>query len=127
MDDIAITVLASVIAHAPDRNQLVLDAGGLALSKDRSTQHAPVDYGFGLLVREDGVPFDTDLIVSGVSQEHGQVTSTAPLPYAELPVGSMVRVLPNHVCMTAASYDRYYVTSGTGGRVETEWDKVSGW
>jgi D-serine deaminase-like pyridoxal phosphate-dependent protein len=127
MEDIAISVLASVIAHDPARNRLVIDAGGLALSKDRSTQHSPVDYRYGLLVRADGSAFETDLIVADVSQEHGKVTSSAPLPFAELPVGAMVRVLPNHACMTAASYDRYYVTEGTGLALVDEWDKASGW
>src|SRR5689334_9908339 len=46
IDDIAVTVLASVIGRRP--NRLLIDAGGLALSKDRSTETAPQDYGFGL-------------------------------------------------------------------------------
>ena len=125
--DIAVSVLGTVIDHDPARNRLVLDAGGLALSKDRSTAAAPVDYGYGLLVREDGSTFGRDLVVVGVSQEHGVVSSQDPLPYAELPVGSRVRVLPNHVCMTAASYDRYYVTDGHGDAVVDEWHKATGW
>ena len=127
LDDIAISVLASVIDHDAERNRLVIDAGGLALSKDRSTEYSPIDYGYGLLVRADGSRFGADLIVAGVSQEHGQVTSVDTLPYDELPIGSMVRVLPNHVCMTAASYDRYFVTQGTGAEINDEWEKVSGW
>ena len=126
-DDIAVTVLSSVIAHDRASGRVVLDAGGLALSKDRSTEHAPVDYGFGLLVREDGTPFEQELVVRGVSQEHGVVTSGQPMPFAELPIGSRVRVLPNHVCMTAASYDRYYVTDGIGTEIADEWHKASGW
>ena len=59
IDDIAISVLASVIAHAPARNELVIDAGGLALSKDRSTEHSPADYGYGLVVRADGSRFES--------------------------------------------------------------------
>jgi D-serine deaminase-like pyridoxal phosphate-dependent protein len=127
MDDIAISVLSTVIAHDPPRNGLVLDAGALALSKDRSTRDSPVDYGYGLLTRADGSAFDSPIIVCGVSQEHGRVSASSPLPYRELPIGSMVRVLPNHACMTAASYDRYYVTRGGSVDVVDEWDKASGW
>ena len=127
IDDIAVSVLASVIAHDRRKNRIVLDAGGLALSKDRSTEKAPMDYGYGLLVREDGSRFDDSLLVTGVSQEHGEVSAQAPLPFDELPVGSRVRVLPNHVCMTAASYERYYVTDGVGTEVLDEWHKASGW
>ena len=86
-----------------------------------------MDYGYGLLVREDGSRFDDALLVTGVSQEHGEVSAKAPLPFDELSVGSRVRVLPNHVCMTAASYERYYVTDGVGTEVLDEWHKASGW
>lgn len=127
IDDIAVSVLASVIAHDPARNHLVIDAGGLALSKDRSTENSPIDYGFGLLAKADGRPFASDLIVAGVSQEHGQVTSDTRLPYDDLPIGSFVRVLPNHVCMTAASYDQYHVVDGAGTSIVGEWDKATGW
>jgi D-serine deaminase-like pyridoxal phosphate-dependent protein len=127
MDDIAITVLASVIAHDIERNTLVIDAGGLALSKDRSTEHSPIDYGYGLLLRADGTRLSVDAIVHGVHQEHGEVGSADPLPFAELPIGGLVRVMPNHACMTAAGYDRYFVTDGPGLSVVGEWDKTSGW
>lgn len=126
-DDIAVSVLATVIARDRAANRIVVDAGGLALSKDRSTADAPVDYGYGLIVRADGSRFDADPVVSSVSQEHGEVTSGAALPFDELAVGTPVRVLPNHVCMTAASYDRYYVTDGPDGAIVDEWHKASGW
>lgn len=127
MNDIAISVLASVIAHDPQRNTLMIDAGGLALSKDRSTASAPIDQGYGVVVRADGSRFAKDPIVSAVHQEHGQVTSAAALPYDELAIGTAVRVLPNHVCMTAAPYDRYFVVEGDDSIVIDEWEKVAGW
>lgn len=125
-EDIAITVLSTVIGHDRARNRLVIDAGGLALSKDRSTANSPQDFGYGLLTRVDGSAFDQKLVVGGVHQEHGEVESAAPIPYDNLPLGSFVRVLPNHVCMTAASYDRYYVTDGIGTDIVAIWDKVGG-
>lgn len=127
LEDVAITVLASVIAHDQSRNTLVIDAGGLALSKDRSTQHSPRDFGFGLLLRADGSRLQNDPVVRNVHQEHGEVHSSGPLPFAELPVGGLVRVMPNHACMTAASYDTYYVTEGSAMTVVDEWGKTSGW
>jgi D-serine deaminase-like pyridoxal phosphate-dependent protein len=60
-----------------------------------------------------------------VYQEHGLVRATSGvLPFEELPLGSRVRVLPNHVCMTAAMYDRYNVV--VGGEVR-EWSRANGW
>ncbi len=51
-DAIAVTVLASVIGRRPGR--ILVDAGGLALSKDRSTQATLHDYGYGLALDIDG-------------------------------------------------------------------------
>ncbi len=46
-DDIALSVLASVIGHYPHRNQLLVDAGALALSKDISAQEFQPKVGYG--------------------------------------------------------------------------------
>ena len=126
-DDIAVTVLATILAHDESRNRLVIDAGGLALSKDRSTQHSPRDFGYGLLQFADGSPLPVDAIVRSVHQEHGEVSADSTLPFAALPVGSAVRVVPNHVCMTAAAYDEYVVTDGRGIDVVERWEKTGGW
>ena len=52
IDAIAVTVLTSVIGRR--RGRILVDAGGLALSKDRSTEAAPHDYGYGLALDIDG-------------------------------------------------------------------------
>ena len=65
------------------------------------------------------------LNVSKVSQEHGVIPVNAESDYARLPIGGMVRVLPNHACITAAAYDRYHVIEGT--KVIDEWDRINGW
>ena len=70
-EDIALTVLASVIGRRPGR--LLVDAGGLALSKDRSTEAAPKDYGFGLMLDALGRRVFGDAIVRRAYQEHGVV------------------------------------------------------
>ncbi|MBI2584731.1 MAG: alanine racemase [Rhodospirillales bacterium] len=124
--DIAASVLASVIAHRRGENALLIDAGGLALSKDRATQALPEDQGYGLVCdMRTGTPF-AGVKVTSVHQEHGHVTADAPLPFEKLPVGAKVRVLPNHVCMTAAAYDTFHVIDGQG-RVTATWDRCHGW
>ena len=125
-EDIAVTVLASVIGLREPEHRLLIDAGGLALSKDRSTQAAPVDYGFGLVLGRDGTPRHGRSVVISAYQEHGVVQCDPGLPFPMLRVGDRVRVAPNHVCMTAAAYDRYYVVDGSG-QVIAEWDRVNGW
>jgi D-serine deaminase-like pyridoxal phosphate-dependent protein len=124
--DIAASVLASVIAHRKGENALLIDAGGLALSKDRATQALPDDQGYGLVCdMRTGEPIP-GVKVTSVHQEHGHVTADRPLPFASLPVGAKVRVLPNHVCMTAAAYDRFHVCDGDD-RIVAVWDRCHGW
>jgi len=125
-ENMAVTVLASVIHRRPAENRVVIDAGGMALSKDRSTASAPRDYGFGLVLDAFGRRSFGDAIVERANQEHGVVTAPMPLPFDRLEVGTLVRVLPNHVCMTAAAYDRYHVLEG-GDVVGEVWPRVNGW
>ena len=123
LDSIAVTVLTSVIGHRA--GQLIVDAGGLALSKDRSTEAAPVDYGFGLMLDADGQRSFGHAVVRRAYQEHG-VIETDPSYPADLRVGDLVRIAPNHTCMTAAAHDRYFVTDGEQDVVAV-WDRVNGW
>jgi len=126
LDDIAASVVATVISHKPARNQIVVDAGGLALSKDRSTAALRgQDMGYGLVVDLEGRPAFGQLTLAGVHQEHGEIQGAEPLPFDRLPIGARIRILPNHACMTTAAHDRYLVTEGSD--VRAEWDKVGGW
>jgi D-serine deaminase-like pyridoxal phosphate-dependent protein len=125
-ENMAVTVLASVIHRRPAENRVVIDAGGMALSKDRSTASAPRDYGFGLVLDLQGRQSFGEAIVERANQEHGVVAAPTPLPFDRLDVGTLVRVAPNHVCMTAAAYDHYHVLDG-GDVVIDVWDRVNGW
>ncbi|MBM3644993.1 MAG: hypothetical protein FJX02_11720 [Alphaproteobacteria bacterium] len=125
-DDLALSVLASVIGHYPHRNQLLIDAGALALSKDISAQEFRPQVGYGTIAGATVA----DMAVVGCSQEHGFVGAGAALPYDRYPVGARVRVLPNHACITAAAYDRYHVVDSgiDGGRTVVEtYDRINGW
>lgn len=126
MDDIAMTVLASVIGLRPRERRLILDAGGLALSKDRSTEATPIDYGFGLMLDVAGRPSFGHAIVRRAYQEHGVVECDPTRPFPELAIGDKVRIAPNHTCMTAAAHDRYHVVEG-GEEVQAVWNRVNGW
>jgi D-serine deaminase-like pyridoxal phosphate-dependent protein len=126
-EGIALTVLASVIGRRPERDAVLLDAGALALSKDRSTDRAPRDYGFGLVLDRAGRRAFGEAIVTRVHQEHGEARGAGEQrSLARLPVGARVRVAPNHACLTAAAHDRYHVVDG-GERVLAVWERVNGW
>jgi D-serine deaminase-like pyridoxal phosphate-dependent protein len=125
-DDIAVTVLASVIGRRPSENRIVLDAGALALSKDRSTASTRYDAGFGVVWDIDAKSAFGECVIESAYQEHGVATADRTLPFDSLPVGTKVRVAPNHSCLTAAAHDRYYVVDGSR-EVIAEWDRVNGW
>jgi len=122
-DGIALTVLTSVIGHPPGR--LLIDAGALALSKDRSTELTPNDFGFGLVLDVHGEPALGNAIVRKAYQEHG-VIEPDPDRLITTPVGTRLRVLPNHACLTAAAHDRYHVVDGSDDVVAV-WPRMNGW
>lgn len=127
VDDIALTVLATVIGHRRTRGWIITDAGWMALSRDRGTAKQAVDQGYGVVCDLSGCPYP-DLIVADANQEHGIVAlrrgSEAELP--NLPVGSRVRILPNHACATGAQHDRYYALD-EAGQVGAVWPRINGW
>ena len=129
--DIAVSVLATVTGHHRERGEIVVDAGGLALSKDRSTAAGPRDVGYGLVVDLAGGDSLPELQVVRVSQEHGIVAAPAgALPFEALPPGTRVRILPNHACMTAAAYDTYHLIEGGEGddeEITAVWPRTNGW
>lgn len=127
-EDIALSVLAEVIgrpAHRP--NEFLIDAGAFALSKDAATAALPPEKnaGFGFVCDLDGRLLP-GLRVKKTWQEHGLVVSDTPLASDAFPIGSRVRILPNHACPTAAAHDRYHVVNGTHD-VLAEWTRVNGW
>ena len=124
---IAISVLASVIDHQKEKRWTICDAGWMALSKDKGTARQKIDQSYGVVCDIAGRPIP-DILVSGLSQEHGIITNRerANGQPQSLPLGEMVRVLPNHACATSASFDRYYVVNG-GEEVIDVWHRINGW
>ncbi|WP_375778061.1 DSD1 family PLP-dependent enzyme [Bradyrhizobium sp. ma5] len=127
VEDIALSVLATVIGHRADRGWTFIDAGWMALSRDRGTAKQPIDQGYGIVCDIDGRPYP-DLIVTETNQEHGIIAlrpgSTAP--QVTLPVGTKVRILPNHACATGAQHDRYHVVAAGSDSVR-QWERFRGW
>ncbi len=128
VDDIAISVLTTVIGHQRERNWLITDAGGMALSKDRGTASQKIDYGYGLVTPiEDSKPIP-GLKVTAANQEHGIISSdNTSIPWDRFPIGTRLRVLPNHACMTAAAHDHYCVVDSGSTKILSVWDRINGW
>jgi D-serine deaminase-like pyridoxal phosphate-dependent protein len=127
-DDIALSVLTTVIGHQKERGWIMVDAGWMALSRDRGTANQKVDQGYGLVCDIEGRVLD-GLIVASANQEHGVIAlrlgSKASLP--DLPVGAQLRILPNHACATAAQFDGYEVIPADPIQPMAYWPRFRGW
>ena len=128
LDDIAVSVLATVIGRKPEKGWILIDAGWMALSRDRGTATQAVDQRYGVVCDLQGRPYP-DLLVAEASQEHGilAIRSGAGAALPDLPVGARIRILPNHACATAAQHDGYNVVSGASADVEAFWPRMRGW
>ena len=128
LDDLAISVLATVIGAKPEKGWVLVDAGWMALSRDRGTASQKVDQGYGIVCDDKGHIYD-DVIVSQASQEHGILAlrpgSTKTMP--NLPIGSRVRILPNHACAMAAQHAFYSVVNGDSPAIQARWPRMRGW
>ncbi|ANM31577.1 hypothetical protein ABI59_21450 [Acidobacteria bacterium Mor1] len=123
LEDIAIDVHTRVVGRYPERGQVLVDAGGLALSQDRSANRFDETLGYGLCL--DARRTSVGRVVQ-VNQEHGFVELDPGRRDNPPAVGERLRILPNHACMTAAMYDRYQVTED-GIRTIGVWDRTGGW
>lgn len=128
IDDIALSVLTTVIGHQAKQGWILIDAGWMAMSRDRGTAAQAVDQGYGLVCDEAGqlIP---DLMVIQANQEHGVIAvrpgSGGTLP--DLPVGTRLRILPNHACATGAQHQRYHVLPVESGAPLMTWERFGGW
>ncbi|MDR2695370.1 MAG: DSD1 family PLP-dependent enzyme [Deltaproteobacteria bacterium] len=126
MDDIALSVLTTVIGHRKEKGWAIVDAGWMAMSRDRGSARHGTDFGYGQICSPDGAPLP-GYIVSGANQEHGIVSLSGGVDakIAErFPLGSLLRVLPNHACATGAQFPEYYALAEDGMEV---WPRFYGW
>lgn len=125
-DDIAISVLTTVIGHQREKGWIIVDAGWTAMSRDRGTATQKIDQGYGLVCDERGTVID-DLIMGFTSQEHGIITLRNEVKdlSEDFPVGTRLRILPNHACATAAQFQEYHLIEDQQYR--GIWTRFNGW
>jgi D-serine deaminase-like pyridoxal phosphate-dependent protein len=125
--DIALSVLTTVIGHQQDKGWAIIDAGWMAMSRDRGTQKQRRDYGYGQVCTVDGELL-AGYTLSGANQEHG-ILSREGTPDADIarrfPVGTQLRILPNHACATGAQFPEYQALSADGQL--SAWPRFYGW
>jgi D-serine deaminase-like pyridoxal phosphate-dependent protein len=129
LEDIALSVLATVIGHQEDKCWAILDAGWMALSRDRGTSRQAHDFGYGQPCLLNGALLP-DYVVSGANQEHGILSlakaGTHDTEIAQrFPIGMKLRILPNHACATGAQFPAYHAVGPDGD--SAEWPRFYGW
>ncbi|EJL96930.1 putative amino acid aldolase or racemase [Pseudomonas sp. GM102] len=126
-DELALSVLTTVIGHQHDKGWIITDAGWMAMSRDRGTQRQRQDFGYGQVCTEAG-DWIEGALVTGANQEHGIITlgATKSANIVErFPIGSRLRILPNHACATGAQFPDYHACDAEG--VVHTWSRLHGW
>lgn len=126
-DDIALSVLSTVIGHQEEKGWAIVDAGWMAMSRDRGTQKQTHDFGYGQVCDADGKPL-SGFTMTSANQEHGIISRQGDPDLsiaARFPVGTQLRILPNHACATAAQFPEYQVVTPQGD-IQT-WPRFYGW
>lgn len=128
LEDIAVSVLGAVVGHQREKGWIIVDAGWMAMSRDRGTMKQKIDQGYGIVCDARGKPWP-DLIMTDANQEHGILAlrpgAGGALP--DLPVGALVRILPNHACATGAQHSAYQVVRGAADEISAVWPRFGGW
>jgi D-serine deaminase-like pyridoxal phosphate-dependent protein len=105
LEDCALTVVTTVVSR-PTATRAVVDAGTKTLSSDGSFQ----DDGWGMVV---GRP---ELRIARLTEEHGILVVPEGV---DLPIGTRLRVIPNHCCGTINMHDE--VVALRDGEVAETW------
>jgi D-serine deaminase-like pyridoxal phosphate-dependent protein len=119
LSDCAVSVLTTVVGSYPERGAIIVDAAALALSKDAGPTHVRPDIGYGVVCDLELRPLP-DMEIVALSQEHGKIRTGT-----HVPVGTRLRIIPNHSCLTSAMFPEYHVLDG--GSVVDVWRPVRGW
>ena len=126
MDDVALSVLTTVIGHQHEKGWALVDAGWMAMSRDRGTEKQSHDYGYGQVCDVTGRAID-GYTISSANQEHGILSRAGEVDgdiAKRFPVGTLLRILPNHACATAAQFPEYVAV---GDESPQNWARFYGW
>jgi len=114
--DIAVALIAPVVAVYPQRQAAAIWGGAVHLSKDLySDSEGHTVYGALCPLAADGSWGEPlkDLRLSALSQEHGMISADKPEALDGLREGQLLAVLPAHSCLTADLMGSYCLPDGT--------------
>eukprot|EP01032_Pedospumella_encystans_P030881 gene30881-34852_t len=115
------------IGHQAEKGWAILDAGWMAMSRDRGTAKQKHDFGYGQACDLEGRVIE-GYVLSGANQEHGILSladGTAADIVERFPIGTRLRILPNHACATGAQFPEYQALAQDGSL--RAWPRLHGW
>lgn len=122
--EIAGTVLTTVISSYSQRNEELIDAGVLSLTRE-SSRYA----GHGLCISlkdfSSERSLDIDWYVDRVSQEHGIIKKKSSSKEF-INLGEKLAILPQHACIVMAQFPHYFIIDDEG-KVKDIWIPSRGW
>lgn len=117
LEQVAVLVVAEIVSTYPGRGtgpgEQLIDAGVLSLARETSKFA-----GYGKLADND------DWIVGRISQEHGILTTENDKAQF-LKYGTKVKILPQHACISCASFPYYFILKD--GKVDDVWVPAKWW
>ncbi|MEM6641494.1 MAG: alanine racemase [Bacteroidota bacterium] len=111
VEEIAVCLACPVVAIHPDRNEVIVQAGAVHLSKDYIEEEAGKT--FGKAVRLDSSGWSRQIMgnVVRLSQEHGTIRLEDP-ELASVKIGDLLGIIPVHSCLAADLQGHYISTKG---------------
>lgn len=135
VESIAGRVLTRVIGHYNDKhrpNTILMDAGATALTKETTPQGGMAALCIAGQAQEHSA--SVYKLTQEVSMARGTNDSNStPQLLQECPLGSLLTLLPNHSCLAAACFEKYYIIDDPTGQfapdtpIVEEWEPVKGW
>ncbi|GAF01484.1 alanine racemase [Saccharicrinis fermentans] len=114
MNDVAVCMAAPVLATHPQRNEIVVHAGAIHLSKEYiQLPNGNISYGKVVKINH-ALEWDThDIIgeVKSLSQEHGVISANKKI-FAHIQPGDILGIIPVHSCLTAHLMKHFLTTEG---------------
>ncbi|HSH37377.1 MAG TPA: alanine racemase [Chthoniobacterales bacterium] len=107
VEQVALTVLATVVSRNAD--YLIVDAGSKVLTSDLGAHGTAGAGGYGIALPVNAPESGTSgLHVARLSEEHGFIERAG----SDLPIGTKLRIVPNHACPVVNLADELIIVSG---------------
>lgn len=111
-EDIAVALATPIVDIKQERNEILVHAGGVHLSKDVLNMNGHKNFGEVVYLNEKSwsIPKETSYL-KNISQEHGVIQASDVL-IEKVKIGDIVGILPIHSCMTADCMRGYRTLDG---------------